>query len=117
MVHSNAKNIILLLVDTHWGEVDWILPVLHKIREKKKDIRLVAIFSSKKLFDKRENQLTLYNKLFEYTDEIIYPNPKNIITKTNCDDKLDREEKKQPIEDANLENYHSICMRLSKLRK
>jgi hypothetical protein len=81
MVHSNAENIILLLVDTHWGEVDWILPVLHKIREKKKDIKLVAIFSSKKLFDKRKTQLTLYNSLCKYTDEVIYPNPKNIIVR------------------------------------
>ena len=82
MVHSSAKNIILLLVDTHWGEVDWILPVLHKIREKEEDIKLVAIFSSKKLFDKRKTQLTLYNSLCQYTDDVIYPNPKNIITKT-----------------------------------
>ena len=82
MVHSNAKNIILLLIDTHWGEVDWILPVLYKIREKKPDCRITAIFRSKKLFDKRKNQLTLYNKLCEYTDEVIYPNPNNIIAET-----------------------------------
>ena len=81
MVHSNTENIILLLVDTHWGEVDWILPVLHKIREKKKNIKLIAIFSSKKLFDKKTTQSTLYNSLCQYTDDIIYPNPKNPIAK------------------------------------
>ena len=81
MIHSNAKNIILLLVNTHWGEVDWILPVLHKIREEKKDIKLVAVFSSKKLFDKRKTQLTLYNSLCKYTDKILYPDPQNIFSK------------------------------------
>jgi len=69
------SNVILLLVDIHWGEIDWILPILHKIKERKQDWQIVAVFRSPELLAKREHNYSLSKELEEITDLIVAPAP------------------------------------------
>jgi len=53
-----TKNIALVLFERSWGEVDWILPVLYKLKEVRDDFLIYAIFSPHwKQFNQTSNSL------------------------------------------------------------
>ena len=70
----NNKRYILTLFERSWGEVDWILPVLFKIKQlKQNNFTIVIIFLKEwKLYNQTITSITLYNELINIADDIIY---------------------------------------------
>ena len=52
-----TKSFIFLLIKKHSGEIDWILPILHKIDNR---IRLVTFFNDKDAYNSLLSNKTLY---------------------------------------------------------
>lgn len=52
------KKIVILLVRRHAGEIDWIIPILHKFQNRYK---IITIFSSKQTFDSLKRNIDLFN--------------------------------------------------------
>jgi len=73
LIKSN-KRYILTLFERSWGEVDWILPVLYKIKQlNHQRYNIIVIFLKEwRLFNQTVTSTTLYDELINIADEIIY---------------------------------------------
>ena len=77
---QNLKNsgIVLVLFRDSFGEVDWILPVLHKLKQFKPEWRIIAVFSPlwRKYHKVILTNRTLESELQRVADKIIFYNNK-----------------------------------------
>ena len=60
------KKLALLVVRNNYAELDWILPILYKIKNKYK---IITFFQSKKIYEKFSNENI---SLFKKWDKINY---------------------------------------------
>ncbi len=80
---QSPADTILALFEYSWGEVDWILPVLHELKLIKPEWRILALFSpywdfaNEKVFDSLSNR-TLSTELNRIVDDVIHINQNNI---------------------------------------
>ena len=81
IIRSDNPNTVLSLFATHWGEVDWILPVLYKLKATHPDWRIIPVFSpSWNPFNSgRSSNSTLYTMLHRIADDIVYFDPESFV--------------------------------------
>ena len=71
---TKDNPIIVLVVATSFGEVDWILPVLKAFIVKNEDWRLVTVFGHKLIFDRfQQTNPILFNEFSEISSLNIVP--------------------------------------------
>jgi len=73
-ITKNNKQYILTLFERSWGEIDWILPVLYKLKHmNSKNFSIIVIFTLEwKSFNPTITNSALYFELQQIADEIIY---------------------------------------------
>jgi len=74
-------NTVLVIFDYGWSEVDWLLPILHKLKYIKTDWKIISIFSIHWI---KVNKVTmqnsiLYSELTSISDHIFFPSQYNPI--------------------------------------
>lgn len=62
--NCSQPKIIILIVETSFGEIDWILPVFHKLLQDDQDWTLVTVFGHEGVLRKSEDNSTLF-RLFK----------------------------------------------------
>jgi hypothetical protein len=70
-VNAAAGPVVLLLVKSSRGEVDWILPVLHRLRAR--GWRVVAVFESQRAYDAVRAEHVLFELLTSVALVGVYP--------------------------------------------
>ncbi len=76
-INHEGRDTILALFEYSWGEVDWILPVLFKLKELKPEWCIIAIFSAswnyvnQKIYGSLTNY-ALESELNKIADDIVY---------------------------------------------
>ena len=60
------KPIFILIIRRHSGELDWILPLLYKFKNK---YRIISIFSNKDAYESVQRNLSLFNIWHEISKE------------------------------------------------
>ena len=66
------RNTILFLIESSWGDVEWMLPVLYEMRKLEPDWSLIGVFSP--TFRSRVNQYsnqTAKQEFEELADKIV----------------------------------------------
>ncbi len=99
---TSDNSIIILMVATSAGEVDWILPVLKAFMEKNEDWRLVTIFGHKLVFDRfvKTNPI-LFKEFSEISSMNILPQEMDSLSS----DKIDPENIKVIFKDYNRDEF------------
>lgn len=83
------NSIIILIVATSSGEVDWILPALKIFMEKNEDWRLVTVFGHKLVFDRfRETNPILYKRFSDISSMNIVPQEMELLSANIKPDKI-----------------------------
>jgi len=82
-------NVILILFERSWGEVDWILPVLFELKKIKPDWKIIIIFSDLwKKYNPDQMNRTLDLELKKIADNIVYFDKKIVIPGINSPDQV-----------------------------
>ncbi|HFQ81518.1 MAG TPA: hypothetical protein ENK33_09135 [Desulfobacterales bacterium] len=68
-----GQPVIILIVATSFGEVDWILPALTRFKEANPGWRLITLFGHKLIFDILRTNTTLYQKFDAVSDLNVVP--------------------------------------------
>jgi len=67
------REVILVLFERSWGEVDWILPVLFELKKIRPEMQIIALFSPLwETFNKELNNRTLKSELTKIVDDIVF---------------------------------------------
>ena len=64
---------ILLLLRNSWGEVDWILPILNRLKETRPEVTITTVFLADNFYEKRILYPDLFQILQELSCEVICP--------------------------------------------
>lgn len=62
---------ILTVIDSSFGEVDWILPVLFSLRSERPDWTFVSLFLQEKVYNQTNANHFLFSKLSEVSDYVV----------------------------------------------
>jgi len=75
------KKAIIVLYELGWSEVDWIIPIIFKIKQIRPDLNIISIFSLTwiRVNRNRKENTTLQKELQSISDHIIYSNNYNPI--------------------------------------
>ncbi len=68
-----GQPVVILIVATSFGEIDWILPALTRFKETNPDWRLVTLFGHKQVFDILRTNTALYQEFAAVSDLNIVP--------------------------------------------
>ncbi len=68
-----GQPVIILIVATSFGEIDWILPALARFKESNPGWRLVTLFGHKQIFDILRTNAALYQQFAAVSDLNIVP--------------------------------------------
>lgn len=69
----NLPDSALLLLRNSWGEVEWFLPLLYRLKEERPDLEIYTIFTCDRFYDQRKYFPTLYNLLDAISERIYRP--------------------------------------------
>ena len=72
MKTETGKKTILALFNTSWGEVDWLLPVLHEARTNR-GARVFSFFMREKTFQGRSGHRDLWQALVKISEKVMSP--------------------------------------------
>lgn len=70
---TSRRITILALFHSSWGEVDWILPVLYKLKERDPGIQIFSMFEDDFLYVEKRNNITTSRLLHEVSDDVFFP--------------------------------------------
>ena len=63
---------ILLIINDSWGEVDWILPVMHYLKNQW-DPKIIVYFNSDEVYYEKDENYDLYLILNQISSDIFTP--------------------------------------------
>ncbi len=63
----------LMLLRNSWGEIEWFLPLLHRIKEEHPSTLIYTVFTCDRFFDEREYFPDLYTLLAQVSERIFRP--------------------------------------------
>ncbi len=71
--NASQSITVLALFHSSWGEVDWILPVLYKLKERNPGIQIYSMFEDDSLYVGKRNNITTSRLLHEISDDVFFP--------------------------------------------
>lgn len=96
------NSVLMLIVATSAGEVDWILPVLKVFLERNKDWRLVTVFGHKSVFDRfAQTNPMLFKDFSEISSMNVLPQEMDLLSA----DKIDPQNIKVILKDYNRDEF------------
>ena len=102
------KPVLILVVATSFGEVDWILPALHVFKHFNPEWQIITLFGHKLVFDNLKRNVCLFEEFKQISDLNIVPEELPLLFRQN----INRDQVKIILKDYNKDEWAPYKLQL-----